>query len=62
LDAQPKRMAQIRKNNIVQSLLRHDWLYRWNEILNMVGMEPRPALLARQKHLKKLAKDAEKIS
>jgi hypothetical protein len=55
-------MAQIRKNNIVQSLLRHDWLYRWNEILNMVGMEPRPALLARQKHLKKLAKDAEKIS
>lgn len=62
LDSQPKRLAEIRKNNVVQSLLRHDWVYRWRAILNMVGLEPRPALLAREKGLKKLAEDIKKTS
>ena len=62
LDAQPERLKEVRKNNVVQSLLRHDWVYRWRAILNMVGLEPRPALLAREKRLKKLAKDIEKNS
>jgi len=62
LDAQPERLEKIRKNNVIHSLLRHDWVYRWRSILNMVGLEPRPALIAREKRLKKLAEDIEKNS
>lgn len=57
LDAQPERLEKIRKNNVVQSLLRHDWVYRWRAILDIVGLEPRPALIAREERLKKLAQD-----
>ena len=55
LDSQPQRLEKIRKNNIMQSLLRHDWLYRWRRILDMVGLDPRPAFFERVKRLKELA-------
>jgi hypothetical protein len=54
-DAQPAKISSIRKNNIVTSLLQHDWAYRWREILNIVGMKPRPALEAREQRLRELA-------
>lgn len=60
LDSNPDRLKKIRKNNVIQSLLRHDWVYRWRAILDIVGLEPKPALIAREKHLKKLAGDVEK--
>ncbi len=59
LDSQPERMREIRKNGVVQSLLRHDWVYRWRAILDMVGLEPRSALIAREERLKKLAGEVE---
>lgn len=62
LDSQPERLAEIRKNNVVQSLLRHDWAYRWREILDMVGLKPRDALIDREKRLKKLADDVAKAT
>ena len=62
LDSQPDRLKEIRKNNVVQCLLRHDWVYRWMTILELVGLKPKPALVAREEHLKKLAKDIEKNS
>jgi hypothetical protein len=62
LDSQPERLEKIRKNNIVQSLLRHDWVYRWRAILDIVGLEPRPALIAREERLRKLAEDIRKTS
>lgn len=39
LDAQPDRLAQIRQNNVVNALLKHDWLYRWQTILKTIGLE-----------------------
>ena len=57
LDSQPERLEQARRNNIVQSLLRHDWAYRFRAVLDMVGLEPKPALIAREERLKKLADD-----
>ena len=60
LDSQPQRLEKIRKNNIIQSLLRHDWVYRWRAILDIIGLEPMPPLIAREKRLKKLAKMAKK--
>jgi hypothetical protein len=56
LDSQPKCLEAARKNNVVQCLLRHDWVYRWRDILNIAGLEPKPALLARENRLKQLAK------
>ena len=57
LDSEPERIAEARKNNIVQSLLRHDWAYRWNTILNIASLKPCAALTDRLEYLKKLAEE-----
>ena len=59
LDSQPARLARIRKDSIVNCLQRHDWVYRWRTILEMLGLRPKPALLAREKRLAELAKQVE---
>ncbi len=56
LNAQPERLVRIRKDNIINSLLRHDWVYRWEEILNKVGLDNTPEMLIRKTALKDLAK------
>jgi hypothetical protein len=55
LDAQPERMAKIRRNNVVNSLLRHDWVYRWEIMLDKVGLKPTPAMEERREKLRNLA-------
>lgn len=55
LDSQPERLAIARRNNVVNSLLRHDWVYRWQLILDKVGLEPTLRMKARQEHLTNLA-------
>jgi hypothetical protein len=59
LDRQPERVASIRRNNIVNSLRRHDWAYRWSAVLASVGMAPRPALSLRLQRLEQLALEME---
>ena len=60
LDKDPLRQETVRRNNIVQSLLRHDWVYRWEAILQIAGLESTPELLKRKKRLRMLAKIVEK--
>jgi len=55
LDAQPHRLVRVGRKNVVSCLLRHDWAYRWEQVLNCVGIEPAPALAARKATLQKLA-------
>ena len=55
LDKQPERQRKIRQTNILQCLHHHDWVYRWEAVLNTVGMEPLPTLLNRKQRLKDLA-------
>ena len=38
LDQQPERLARIRRDNVVNSLLRHDWYHRWSEILRTIDL------------------------
>lgn len=52
---QPERKEQIRKDGVVQSLLRHDWVYRWECVLNAAGLNPTQRLLMRKQHLTDLA-------
>jgi hypothetical protein len=55
LDHQPERLETIRRTNVAQSLLRHDWAYRWETILRTVGLAPLPPLLERKRRLQSLA-------
>ena len=58
LDAQPERQDEIRRTNVTRALMRHDWAYRWEQMLNIVGLEPLPELLQRKERLKALAEAA----
>ena len=55
LDADPARLARIRRASVVNSLLRHDWVYRLRSILAVLGRAPTPRMLAREKRLAALA-------
>jgi hypothetical protein len=55
LDKQPERQMKIRQTNITQCLLNHDWVYRWEAVLNLVGMQPLPMLQNRKRALGELA-------
>jgi Glycosyl transferases group 1 len=46
---------RIRKDNITNCLLRHDWVYRWEKILKTVGLETTPQIQARKASLQNLA-------
>jgi hypothetical protein len=57
LDRQPEREETIRRTNVEQSLLRHDWAYRWEAILKTVALSPLPQLLERKAHLQDLGRE-----
>ena len=46
--------GHIRKTNVVQALMRHDWVYRWEAVLKAAGLGPMPGLLERRILLRKL--------
>ena len=55
LEAQPQRVIRIRQNNIIQSLRRHDWAYRWRQILGCVGLPTTTRLVERAGRLNYVA-------
>lgn len=57
LDRQPDRQETIRRTNVAQSLLRHDWAYRWEAILNTLGVAPLPQLSERVERLRTMARE-----
>jgi hypothetical protein len=59
LDVDATRLERVRTTNAVQSLRRHDWVYRWETILNTVGMTPTSKVNHRKAQLWSLAKAAE---
>jgi hypothetical protein len=58
LEAQPERLRAISQRNSIEALYRHDWVYRWKEILAIAGLNPTPQVDARIKHLHALAEIA----
>ncbi len=58
LAADPERLDAISRRNAEQALLHHDWVYRWKEIYRVAGLEPSEGMLAREKELHRLARDA----
>ncbi|MEM6597437.1 MAG: glycosyltransferase [Cyanobacteria bacterium P01_C01_bin.69] len=55
LDAQPELVKQIQTNNVVNSLLKHDWVYRWEQILSELGMPATLEMNSRKMQLKEMA-------
>lgn len=56
LDSQPELLNQIQTNNVVNSLLRHDWVYRWEQILDKLNIFPTPGMEKRKYQLQELAR------
>jgi hypothetical protein len=59
LDKEPERQMKIRETNITQCLLKHDWVYRWEAVLSLVGMQSLPVLESRKRSLRDLAATVE---
>lgn len=55
LEAQPDRLARIRRDNVSNTLLRHDWVHRWRQILEAVGLGVTPQMLMRESLLRDTA-------
>jgi spore maturation protein CgeB len=57
LDDDPAGQERMRRRNVKEALMRHDWAYRWEIILGAVGLEPMPELFQRKERLRQLAED-----
>jgi len=55
LDGDPERQERIRRTNVLQALMRHDWVYRWERILETAGLKPRSKVFERKEALNCLA-------
>jgi hypothetical protein len=55
LDAVPEQVLAISQKNAGEALLRHDWAYRWKELLQVAGLDPLPAMADREGRLRELA-------
>lgn len=51
----PERLARARTASVRNSLLRHDWVYRWLQLLEAVDLTPSTAAEVRVQHLQTLA-------
>ncbi len=58
LAAEPERLHEISCRNSEEALRRHDWIYRWKEILSVAGLDSGPAINARERALAELAESA----
>jgi hypothetical protein len=55
LNDDQQRQTRMRRNGIVQALMRHDWVHRWEAVLTAIGLEPLRAARERKERLRKLA-------
>jgi spore maturation protein CgeB len=58
LDRDPERQDRIGRTGVAQALMRHDWAYRWEAILDAAGLEPMPGMRERKDRLRRLAEAA----
>lgn len=52
------RLERIHRRNAAQSLLRHDWIYRWRLLFERCGLEPTPGMLERIATLRSLSEQS----
>lgn len=59
LDADPERVDAIRRRNVASSLRRHDIVYRWERVLETIGLLATPAVAERRERLAQRAAEVE---
>ncbi len=60
LDEDPERLETIRRANVSNSLRRHDWVYRWDRVLDAAGLPASDAGEARKRRLETVASSVER--
>jgi hypothetical protein len=55
VESDPEKEDRMRRANVRQALLLHDWVYRWETILKAVDMKPLPQIAGRKTRLRNLA-------
>ncbi len=55
LAAHEGRLSSISRRNAAEALLRHDWVYRWRSIFDIVGLHPADEMRLREDKLKRMA-------
>jgi hypothetical protein len=60
LETDQALLERISKTNVVNSLRRHDHVYRWGEILSIVGLKETRAMECRRRQLDELAASVER--
>lgn len=55
LDADPVRLERISKTNVVNSLRRHDHVYRWGQVLALAGLPETDEMRSRREMLEVMA-------
>jgi hypothetical protein len=55
LERDPERCENIRRTNVAQCLRRHDWSYRWQQLLAALELAPHDKLTQRLQQLQTLA-------
>jgi hypothetical protein len=55
LENQPEWVAKVRQANVVNCLMRHDHLHRWERTLEIAGFAPTAGMVARRDRLQALA-------
>lgn len=59
LDQDPDRLARASRAGVAGSLRRHDWVHRWAEVLDVVGLPHTAAMTARRERLTRLAAEVD---
>jgi hypothetical protein len=59
IDADPARVLRIRRDNVKNAALRHDWVHRLRTVFETLGLAPTPAMLAREERLRALAAEVQ---
>jgi len=55
LDQDPARVARIRRDNVANGALRHDWVHRMRAVFETLGLKPTEAMRERERCLQSLA-------
>lgn len=62
LDRQPERLDAISQYNATEALLRHDWMYRWQRILDTAGVARSSGMQGREHRLRELVPGADNLA
>lgn len=58
LDGDPERLETVRRHNVRQAALRHDWVHRIRTVFDVLGLAPTEAMQARALRLERIASQA----